>query len=219
MPGDANATRSIRDTLFGDAPIESWGAHSGGVWDHFAAARVAMNAGDADAAAGHLEKVIVTPGLESRHYLQAWHFLRARGVHPPAGRAKELLGVVVEVPMEGGLDLLAAYADGSSRYYNYTGAGEVMDAPDAALREVTERLLEAGRATVKLIGPWDKERPGPPGPGMIRLNFLTPAGLHFGQGPFEAIQADPRGGAVIAAAIGLMNALVERGLAMRGTKK
>lgn len=210
------APPSVRDTLFGDRPIDDWGAHTGGVWDHFAQARQAIANREPQRAIAALQAVIATPGLESRHYMQAWHCLRQLGVAVPPGREKELFGVVLEVPVEGGLDLLAAYADGSSRYYNYTGAGEVMDAPDDAIRALTERLLEAGRATVSLIGPTGEPRRGPPGPGMIRLNFITPAGLHFGQGPFEAIQADPKGGPVIAAAIALMQALVERGLRARG---
>jgi hypothetical protein len=210
------APPAIRDTLFGDRPIEDWGAHAGGVWDHFAVARQAIADRKPDRAIAALRTVIATPGLESRHYMQAWHFLRQLGVTVAPEREKELFGVVLEVPVEGGLDLLAAYADGSSRYYNYTGAGEVMDAPDAETRALTERLLDAARATVALIGPTDEPRRGPPGPGMIRLNFITPAGLHFGQGPFGAIQNDPRGGPVIAAGIALMQALVNRGLAARG---
>ncbi len=68
------------------------------------------------------------PGLESRHYLQAWHFLRAAGIQPPEQWAQFVLGVVVEVGMPGGADLVAAYADGSARFYSHAGGGVVWDA-------------------------------------------------------------------------------------------
>jgi hypothetical protein len=40
--------------------------------------------------------------------------------------------------------------------------------------------------------------------------MLTAAGLHFGEGPFDALSEDPMGGAVIAAGTELMQALIAR---------
>ena len=44
--------------------------------------------------------------------------------------------------------------------------------------------------------------------GEVRINFLTPSGLHFGQGPYQNLASDGLGGPVLAAAIRLMQALI-----------
>src|SRR5205807_133590 len=79
------------------------------------------------------KQILAAPKLESRHYLQAWHFLRQHGSRPREEFAKTVLGVVVEVGMPEGLDLLAAYLDRSARYFNYSGRAVVWDHPDTSL--------------------------------------------------------------------------------------
>ncbi|GAB2962493.1 hypothetical protein GCM10027048_33810 [Hymenobacter coalescens] len=91
-----------------------------------------------------------------------------------------MLGVVVEVGMEQGFDLVAAYADGTARYYNYSGAGVVWERPDDSLAAPVQALLAAGERVVGQIGPWEQPRPAAPPQGSARINMLTPAGLHFG---------------------------------------
>jgi hypothetical protein len=148
-------------------------------------------------------------GLESRHYLQAWHFLRELGVQANADEAKRVYGVVVEVALESGLDIVAAYADGAARYFNYSGAAVIWERPDDSLAQSIEALLEAGRVVAAQIGPWEGQRPAAPEPpGQVRISMLTPSGLHFGQGPFETLAADPLGGPVISSATKLMMELI-----------
>ena len=209
---------SMRDTLFGDMPLEAWGPPDAAEppWVHFAEARRRLAAGNAPGTAEALIAVLHQPGLESRHYLQAYHHLRRIGADPPDDIAKQLLGVVVEVPVEGGLDLLAAYVDGSSRYYNFTGTAIVMDAPDDEVRAATDALLAASQTVVAQIGPWTGDRPSPPPPGQARLNFLTPSGLHFGQAAFDDLMRDAMGGPVLRAATALMTLLVHRAEQRRG---
>ncbi len=43
---------------------------------------------------------------------------------------------------------------------------------------------------------------------MVRLNMLTPSGLHFGEGPFQVLAGDPMGGPIVAAALALMQRLI-----------
>ena len=112
--------------------------------------------------------------------------------------------------MQDGLDLVAAYSDHSARYYNFSGAGVVWDHPDTSLDADIDRLISAGAVVVQQIGPWDGPRPAPPPKNQVRLSFLTPGGLCFGQGPFQDLAADPKGGAVIAAATDLMRALMAK---------
>lgn len=204
----------LRDTLFGDLPLSRWPPDSSPAeddpWRSFAEARRAFESNDPAAAAAPLRRVLSTPALESRHYLQAWHHLRAVGERLDAGHAKHLYGVVVEVSMPGGLDLLAAYEDGTARYYNYSGAGVVWERPDASLDAAVSALLEAGRTLVEQTGPWEGERPPAPRDGDVRVSLLTPSGLHFGQGPFDALASDQLGGPVIAAATRLMQELIAK---------
>jgi hypothetical protein len=153
---------------------------------------------------------LLNAGLEPRHYLQAWHFLRQHGQHPPPDVAGQVFGVVVDVAMPEGLDLLAAYRDHSARYYNYSGTGVVWERPDASFDMSIDQLLEASKQVVAQIGPWEEARPGPPPRDSARLSFLTPSGLHFGQGPTSALSRDPLGGRVLQLATELMRALVAK---------
>lgn len=117
--------------------------------------------------------------------------------------------------MPGGLDLLAAYSDYSARYYNYAATGVVWEHPDHSLDAAIDRLLDSARETVIQIGPWEGARPTPPAVKHVRLSFLTPSGIHFGQGPLERITKDPLGAAVFAAATALMYALTDKATALR----
>lgn len=179
-------------------------------WGAFVAARLHLQAGNQSDAIGWWRHVLEQPGLETRHYLQAWHFLRQHGQQPPPEVAKEVLGLVVEVAMPKGLDLLAAYSDHSARYYNYSGAGVVWEHPDTSLDAQIDGLLAAAAQVVVMIGPWEDVRPGPPMGDQARLSFLTPGGLHFGQGPMGALSRDPLGGRVIRLATELMGDLIAK---------
>ena len=209
----------MRETLFGDMPLGQWpkeGVSSEAFpWSAFAKARSNLAAEDQSAAIACWREVLEHPGLESRMYLQAWHFLRQQGEKPPPGIAKEVLGMVVEAGMPGGLDLLAAYPDHSARYYNYSGAGVVWEHPDASLDSAISELLEAARQVVPRIGPWEQARPTPPPRDHVRLCFLTPSGLHFGQGPMATLIRDPLGGRVLQLAAILMKALIAKAKASR----
>ena len=135
------------------------------------------------------------------------------GLIPPAAsldQANHVAGVVVEVGLEGGLDLLAAYDDHTARYYNYSGAGVVWEHPDASLDAAIDALLARGQVICQQIGPWEGERPGPPPRGDMRISLLTPLGLHFGQAPHEVLARDPLAGPLVAAATSLMQQLIAK---------
>jgi hypothetical protein len=152
----------------------------------------------------------VLPALESREYLQAWHLLRQHGVRPHAARAKTLYGVVVEVGLEEGLDIVAVYADRTARYVNFSGAGVTWGRPDASLDGEIDAVLTAGAAVVARIGRWDKERPPAPPAGQARINMLTPSGLHCGEGAYEVLAADEMSGPVLTAASALVHAMLAK---------
>jgi hypothetical protein len=205
---------NIRETLFGDMPISAWIGlgqnHPGEPWSSFSRARDFLESGREQQAAEQLQGITQMDGVESRQVLQAWHFLRQLGVAPPQNGAKLVYGVVVEVGMEAGSDIVAAYADHSARYINYSGAAIIWEHPERSLDGMIDALLGAGASIIHRIGPWDGARPGAPASGEARISMLTPSGLHFGQAPYEALAADEMGSPILKAALDLMQALIER---------
>jgi hypothetical protein len=143
-------------------------------------------------------------GIEARHTLEAWHVLRTLGIEPPSSIAKKVYGVIVEVGLDRGVDLVAAYTDHSARYYNFSGSGVVWEAVDDSLDETIDSLIAAGQIVTDQIGPWTDARPPAPAAGQARINMLTPSGLHFGEAAFDVLAGDSLGGPVIAAGLTLM---------------
>lgn len=204
----------IRDLLFGDAPWSAWASSSGGEllepWRSFLQAKTERDTEQKAQAIGTLESILARENLETRHYLQAWYFLRQLGAPIPQPKAKEVLGVVVEVGLDQGLDILAAYADRTARYFNYSGAAVVWDRPDDSLDAPIDSLLAAGKVVVEQTEPSRLPRPAAPVKGQVGISLLTPGGLHLGQGTFDAFAQEPAGGAVVVSAARLMKALVEK---------
>ena len=202
----------IRDTLFGDMPISSWNGNNSSEepWVSFQEVEKYLESDDTQMATQVLRRIIETPNLESRHYIQAWHFLKSLGVNPPDDKAKEVYGVIVEVAMKQGVDIVAAYADLTARYFNYSGAAVIWENPDDSLTEEINNLLDAGKNIIHNIGPWENERPGIPPQGQARVSMLTPSGLHFGQAPLNALANDSMGGPIIRAATDLMQSLINK---------
>jgi hypothetical protein len=113
---DQDKAKILSDMLFGDRPINEWpsGESSDGEpWESFIAARSALHSGNIADAVERWQFITNLPDLESRHYAQAWNILRGQGVSPAPDVAKQVRGMVLEVEMDGGADLLAAYYQNS----------------------------------------------------------------------------------------------------------
>jgi len=146
------------------------------------------------------------PAEESRVRLLAWHWLRTSG-QPIASR--EVLGIVVEVPLEEGLDALAAYADGSVRYINHTGSVAVFEGSPAEVAEQGKRLVHA--AIPLAVRDAAKGRVAPPTLGNVRFSLLTADGLHVREGTFSEIARDALSGPVLQEAQRLLDTIVRQG--------
>jgi hypothetical protein len=168
----------------------------------------AAERGDAAAAQAALARAPAAD-RETRLHLQAWHLARLAGMEPPPD-GRDVLGVVVDMGLDLGLDTLAGFADGSARYLNHAGSGIVWEVPDMAVGQHVRRLLEAAGIVVSMGAPIEGERFGPPPRGHAMLSVLTRGGIYVGAGPQEAMAEDPRGGPVIAAATALLQLLVQR---------
>ena len=143
---------------------------------------------------------------ESRVRALAFNRLRAHGweVAP-----KILLGVIVEVPLDRGLDVLAAYADGRVRYLNQTGKVSIFEGGPAAIETLAHELVATALPLAQRIGPWNDARLPPPRRGHVRMTLIVSDGLYFGEGDFAQLQRDPLGGPVLAKATQLLNAVVD----------
>ena len=202
---------SVRETLFGDMPIDRWldgPPLDVFPWSAFASARDHLRSADTASAVREWRRVVATPELEPRHHLQAWHYLRKSGEQPDAAIAKHVLGVVVEVGMPDGVDLVAAYANHSARCYNFSGAGVVWERPDNSLDPLIDRLLSEAARVVSGLAPWWRARLPAPLAGVARVSILTSSGIHFGEGPMDVLASDPLGRGVVQIAAELMQALI-----------
>lgn len=200
----------MRELLFGDVPLAQWaGTATESPWKHFQAAAAAAERGDTKAAEQALRLVLAQSGLESRHYLQAWDALRLLGVAPKPDDAKHLYGVVLDVPVENGLDTLAGYEDGTARYINYSGKIIVWESEDVEIGSLIGDLHQAAHQILIHAGPWEGARPPLP-QGQSRVSLLTPSGIHFGQARFEDLMQDRMAAPVFHAGVLLMQALMRR---------
>ena len=120
----------------------------------------------------------------------------------------EVLGVVVEVPIDDGHDVLAAYADGSVRYLNHAGSATVIDAPPPEVAQRAAAVLAAGQALADGIGPWTEPALPELPPGHTRLAMLTRGGHRFGQGIDTALVAQPGASELLGAATALLVSVV-----------
>jgi hypothetical protein len=161
--------------------------------------------GALDDAPTTLRSIADDEAQEGRNRMWAYNLLTSKGEPVPPGI---LLGVIVEVAMDKGLDVLAAFSDGSVRYINHTETMGFIEGNPPQIREQVRVLLKISRFVVQQIGPWTQARLPPPPRGEVRATFLVSDGLYFGQGQYEQLRNDEMGGLVITAAELLLEAVV-----------
>jgi len=150
-----------------------------------------------------LTRLATDSRMDTRVTTMALRRLQALGQPVPR---RALMGVVVEVPLDSGLDTLAAYRDGSARFIHGSGRTTLVEGPMAGVDPIVRRLLAAAQAVVDRIGPSDRPR-GPAPQGNVRINFIVSDGLYFGEGPMRTLLADGLAGPVLSTAVQLLNEL------------
>ncbi|MES2183438.1 MAG: hypothetical protein V4505_02735 [Pseudomonadota bacterium] len=153
-------------------------------------------------------KLARDPSAEGRVRALACLGLRRNGL--PVVPPKQLMGVIVEAALAGGLDVLAAYSDGAVRYIDPAGKPAVFEHMEG-LQPAVGRLLMASHTITDRIGPWGRSRRPPPAQGHVRLSFLMSDGLYLGEGPLATMHRDPVAGPTFQRATELMQLV--RGLA------
>jgi hypothetical protein len=184
--------------LFADTPLDGSTRDALGI-------STFLKFNDRDGAVRRLNSAYSNPVNESRMRLTAAATLRAWG--EPVVTSEPMLGAVVEYPVETGVDYVAAYADGSARYLNYSGGAVIWDTPriapdiDAALITFLNGAMGMLPHT-KDMGPWSPTT-------KVRITCLTLAGNRAFTPPGPQQVAQPFN-ASIGAAISLMGLLIDR---------
>ncbi len=129
--------------------------------------------------------------------------------HHALPKKKQLLGVIVEVGLEHGLDTLAAYRNLRTRYINKSGKLRVGEKHKPGIDDRIRKLFQEAQPIIEKIGPWGKPRLAPPAAGQVRLTFLVSDGLYFGQGTMRELARSPLAGPVLTAATELLFALTK----------
>lgn len=142
---------------------------------------------------------------DARVRLLAWAWLRHHGLPVLPG---QLLGCVLEVPGGHGLDVLAAYADGTVRFIHGSGRMHLFEGRLPLLQPAVGRLMAAAERALPYIGVWTQPRLAPPH-HHLRLSLLASDGLCFGEGPCAAMARDPLAAAVVAAGQALLERIVQ----------
>jgi len=155
-----------------------------------------------------LQKVVDDPSSDPRTKVLAYNKQRSVG-HQPS--KKELLAIIVEIGMDRGLDVLAAFNDGTARYINQTGKVLIWESTtDETANELIKTLFSNGQSIVAKIGPWDKPRKPAPTRNNARLSFLVSDGLYFGEGPVDVLFNDSLANPALTSATQLLKYLTEK---------
>ena len=203
--------RSWRATLFGDAPLNEWARYgSGEPWSCFTEAVEHTKTRQRDRAAQALFKVVSTPRLPSRHYLEAWFGLRELGFPPHSEVARYVYGVVVEVGLDGGVDTLAVYEDRSVRYVSLNGDIVICELAGRPLDLGIESVLSTARRVMSAGSVQESNTSSYPTRHSARMSFLTPQGVHVIEGPLSAFARDLSAAPVFSAATSVMLSLTGR---------
>ena len=154
-----------------------------------------------------LKEITSREDIESRVKILAYNRLKAFGEKI---EKKDLLAVTVEVGLENGLDVLAAFRDGTARYINQSGKIIIWETVTEESQAITTDLFTKSADIVAKIGPWNEARRPRPAKGMVRITFLVSDGLYFGEGPMNVLFNDAMAGPALATAAQLMQYLIEK---------
>ena len=192
--------------MFGDLPWDVWCSMEGPQeepWPLFRAAWTARKNRDLGGCCALLEQVTAMVDVETRHQVQAWHYLRELGRAAPEAGAKDVLGVIIEKGLPEGTEVLGAYEDHTARFWGADGIGILWPRASANLDDEFDALFAVAHVAVRKIKPRIGAHPPVPGLGEIQISFLTPSGIHLGTGSAAILPKDP-----------LAKSLVDRGAAL-----
>jgi hypothetical protein len=199
----------IRQGLFASEPMNVLVKRlkldgSPGPLQTFVDAAALANSGKKEEAKSRLHSILGLPNLETRIQLWVWSALRELGEVPDSKSGKEVLGVVVEMPMRAAYDTLAAYRDGSARYLNFSGKAIFWDSTDVAIKSLCQRLIDSTIPESSLAVPRQDTKLPKSG---SQVTLLTRSGMYVISEPPQS---------VVSAGSALMLELMQRAKAGKG---
>jgi hypothetical protein len=200
----------MREVMFGDLPWDVWCRREGPAeepWPLFRAAWTAKKNGDLAGCIACLEQVACMIDIETRHRIQAWHFLRELGASPIPEEAKDVLGIIIETGLPEGTDVLGAYEDYTARYWGASGLGILWTRANSKLDDDFESFFAVAQGAVQKVQPRKGPRPPVPPLGTIQISLLTPSGVHMGMGSADILGDDPLAKDLVDRARGLVGKL------------
>jgi hypothetical protein len=153
-----------------------------------------------------LRKAAEDASHEARFRLLAFQRLRQSSVKIDR---LDVLGIVIEVPQERGLDTFAAYVDGPVRYINQTGSPVILEERAEMVGDRVADLMRVTAPLARQLNPAKGEREAPPRNGIVRITVLTSQGPHVTQAPIESVTKDRLTGPVMTSATDLLEHVVE----------
>jgi hypothetical protein len=146
--------------------------------DPFIQAHQFVNGGKPAEARGILKQLLADPTAEVRTKLWAWNALRELGEKPPLNVANEIQGVVMEVPVDGWVDTLAAYSDGRARYVNGKSGAIVWEIPEETrISSLVGNFIQAAKPLVEKAPLFRKHQPAKS--DVVRISLLTFGGIRI----------------------------------------
>jgi hypothetical protein len=139
-------------------------------------------------------KVAQNPNEESRIRALACNMLRANGKPVPS---RLLLGVVLEIAMQEGLDALAAYGDMRVRYISRSGKLAIFERQPAPVAEKARQLVDVASLAVQKARAWTTPRLPAPRVPNARITWLTTDGPYIAEAHFAALVNDSSIGPVL----------------------
>ena len=155
-----------------------------------------------------LQKITSDITSEPRIKLLAYNKLAANGYK---SSNKELLGVIVEIGLENGLDVLASFKNGTARYINFSEKIIIWEnTTDEIVNQITKALFANGLNIVNQIEPQKDSRKRPPAKGNARISFLVSDGIYFVEGSKNTFFRDPNIKSTFDKAAELMQCLINK---------
>lgn len=112
-------------------------------------------------------------------------------------------GVILEVGLDTGADVLAAFADGRARFLNNNGDISMWEGGEGPTAALVVTLLGLAEPIGRNTAAQPAGRLPSPADGSIRISVFSAAGMHVEEGPMDALADHP----VFVAGVELMNAL------------
>jgi hypothetical protein len=158
----------------------------------------------ADSDPAKVRKIAEDQNEESRIRALAYNWLRAGHEIVPAGI---VLGVIVEVPVDNGFDVLAAYADGRVRYINHTGAMSLFEGVPPEIAASAKAVVDSAANASGHFKPLQGNRTAPT--RDLRFTVLAADGLHTAKGSWQEIGSEPKLDQILNNAIRLLQLVIK----------